>query len=402
MKDVIVFDDGKGMLGPLCDVRPSFGVRTGALTNLERHALVLGVERGARLAGVWTTKPMVDVARETYGSAVNDESVLSGMKGAVLLINGRCVLTPEGVGEMKPGEAFISESGDVVAACMTTEAVLAFLKNMVLDGSMQSRRVPACMLERPWDVIRHRDAALAVDLDLLRERESQPLPAGVIGIEDDGIHISPEALVYPSVVLDAEHGDIVIDEGVTVRPGAVIIGPAYIGPGSTVADRSLIKGQTAIGPVCKVAGEVGGTIFQGFANKAHDGHLGDSWVGEWANLGAGTTNSNLLNTYGEVIAQVEPASKKERTGLTFLGCIVGDHVKTAIMTRIMTGSVFGTGSMIAASNPPTCVGRLEWLTDARRQPYRFEKFAEVAAAAMGRRKKTLSEAMERRLKSLAV
>ncbi|MFT3685650.1 MAG: hypothetical protein QM783_12110 [Phycisphaerales bacterium] len=78
------------------------------------------------------------------------------------------------------------------------------------------------------------------------------------------------------------------------------MGPAYIGSHSTVIERTLVKAHSSIGPWCKVAGEVGGVVFQGFANKAHDGHLGDAFVGEWSNLGAGTTNSNLLNTYGEV------------------------------------------------------------------------------------------------------
>jgi hypothetical protein len=150
-----------------------------------------------------------------------------------------------------------------------------------------------------------------------------------------------------------------------------------------------------------VAGEVGGTIFQGYANKAHDGHLGDSWIGEWANFGAGTTNSNLLNTYGEVIAQASNGDQRVRTGLKFLGCIVGDHVKFAILTRIMTGSVFGTGSMIAKADAPTCVGRFEWITEERRQPYRWEKFAEVAEAAMARRTVKMSAAYAKRLKGLA-
>jgi hypothetical protein len=156
--------------------------------------------------------------------------------------------------------------------------------------------------------------------------------------------------------------------------------------------------------VCKVAGEVGGTIFQGLANKSHDGHLGDSWVGSWANLGAGTTNSNLLNTYDQVIAQHAPNATRTRTGLQFLGAIIGDHVKTAIMTRIMTGSVFGTGSMLAALTPPTTVGRFERVTDGagqvNRQPYRFEKFMEVARAAMARRKVTPSAAYTARLREL--
>jgi UDP-N-acetylglucosamine diphosphorylase/glucosamine-1-phosphate N-acetyltransferase len=207
------------------------------------------------------------------------------------------------------------------------------------------------------------------------------------------------------VFLDATLGHIVIDDDAVVRPGAIICGPAYIGPHSHVLDRCLIKPNTVIGPHCKVAGEIGGTIFQGFANKAHDGHLGDSYIGEWANLGAGTTNSNLLNTYGEVIAKAfgpdgKPGSN-ERTGEQFLGAIIGDHGKFAICTRIMTGAIVGTGTMWAATAPVTgTVPRFSWVTDAGVKPFAMAKFIEVARAVMGRRKVAMSAAYIARLTEL--
>ena len=114
------------------------------------------------------------------------------------------------------------------------------------------------------------------------------------------------SILESRLVLDAERGPIRIDRGAVIRPGAVICGPCSIGREAVVVDRALIKPDTVIGPVCKVGGEVGGTIFQGYSNKSHEGHLGDSWEGKWVNFGAGTSNSNLLNTYGEVTMQLEP------------------------------------------------------------------------------------------------
>jgi bifunctional N-acetylglucosamine-1-phosphate-uridyltransferase/glucosamine-1-phosphate-acetyltransferase GlmU-like protein len=181
----------------------------------------------------------------------------------------------------------------------------------------------------------------------------------------------------------------------------VLCGPCSIGPGSTVLDRALLKAHTVIGPMCKVAGEVGATIFQGYANKAHDGHLGDSWVGKWVNLGAGTINSNLLNTYGEITSRAEPDGPRHHTGLTFFGTIFGDHVKTAINTRIMTGAVIGTGAMIATTAaPPTIVRRFAWLTDDGEKTYRFNKFVEVMEAMMMRRGVEPNEAYMSALKEL--
>ena len=133
----------------------------------------------------------------------------------------------------------------------------------------------------------------------------------------------------------------------------------------------------------------------------HEGHLGDSWVGRWVNFGAGTTNSNLLNTYGEVTMRLEPEGQRFRTGRQFLGAIIGDHVKFAILTRIMTGSVIGTGAMIATTAPPpTLVRRFAWMTDEGERTFRLDKFLETARAVMERRKVQLSETYQSAVREL--
>ena len=146
-----------------------------------------------------------------------------------------------------------------------------------------------------------------------------------------------------------------------------------------------------IGPRCKVGGEVGSLIMQGNSNKTHDGHLGDAIVGSWVNLGAGTLNSNLLNTYAEVSMQLGAGEPAQSTGRVFMGCVIGDHVKTAIGTRIMTGCVLGTGSMIASSTPPSLyTERFTWRTDAGEAIYRLDKFLSVADIVMARRQMEMS------------
>jgi UDP-N-acetylglucosamine diphosphorylase/glucosamine-1-phosphate N-acetyltransferase len=214
------------------------------------------------------------------------------------------------------------------------------------------------------------------------------------------VRVEPSATLMPGVVLDATRGPVVIGAGAIVRPNAVISGPAYVGPGSTVLDNAQLWGGVALGPVCKVGGEVNGTIFQGHANKAHEGFLGDSWLGEWVNLGAGTVTSNLLNTYGE-ITTVSADGLRRRTGLRFLGAIIGDHAKTAIGTRLMTGTMVGTGAMIALSKPPpTAVPSFAWLTESRTLVYRLSRFLEVAETVMARRSRSLGDAERARLRAL--
>ena len=249
-----------------------------------------------------------------------------------------------------------------------------------------------------WGVLDALPELLAKDLDCADEFDSRN-DLTVVGEHRVDIHSS--VMVYPNVVFDATNGAIRVEENVTIKAGAVITGPCWISRNSTVSEHAAIKTNTVIGTVCKVGGEIGGTILQGFANKVHDGHLGDSIVGEWVNLGAGTTNSNLLNTYGEIILK-DLNGKRHKTNRSYVGCFIGDHVKTAICTRLMTGTIIGTGAMIASSTPvPSPTPRFHWLTDGGARMYTIEKFIAVAQTVMERRGKTLDSSMEAAIRQLA-
>jgi UDP-N-acetylglucosamine diphosphorylase/glucosamine-1-phosphate N-acetyltransferase len=369
-------------LGPLARLRSAADIRTGALTLRDR----------LKIAGFSRVLDAPEPALETAAADAD---------GEVIVVSSRAQLAPAALAELEPGEAVREPgTGEAVAARLPAGEAPRFAET---DSSWREADGP-CLLRRPWDVIRFRDEMLAIDLSLLlrsADRWARERPAGSTLIGEQRLAIDPSADVMPTTVFDVQKGPVVIDANALVRPRAIICGPAYIGPGSTVLDGALVKANTAIGPVCKVAGEVGGTIFQGYANKAHDGHLGDSWIGRWANLGAGTTNSNLLNTYGEVATRRHSSAPRERTGLTFLGAIVGDHVKTAIGTRIFTGSVIDVGAMIASSSPPAqTLPPFAWVTDSGVSSFRIDKFLEVARAAMSRRGMELSADEETALREL--
>jgi UDP-N-acetylglucosamine diphosphorylase / glucose-1-phosphate thymidylyltransferase / UDP-N-acetylgalactosamine diphosphorylase / glucosamine-1-phosphate N-acetyltransferase / galactosamine-1-phosphate N-acetyltransferase len=414
---LVIFDDGKGELSPLTDLRPAFDIRTGAMTTLERLKLYLAMIPTALLV----PQALHEVARQRFSEPVNPPS---GVQGPVLLVSGRCVIPPEGLSQLAPGEVLTdAESGDVIAANVSGADIPRILAGD-LGGLKPTPIAGPTLLTRPWHVRRFRDRAISLDLRLLREAaamsadpdsgesralfESSSERTGYDEVKDgprvlgsEGVTIMRGARVYPGAILDCEHGPIFIDRSAIVRPGAILIGPCYVGVASGVLERATIRPNTAIGPSCKVGGEVGGTIFQGFSNKAHDGYLGDSFVGEWVNLGAGTTGSNLLNTYGEIIARATAAGKNERTGEQFLGSIIGDHVKTAICTRLMTGSILHTGGMFATTAPVVGTTRpFAWATDERTQSYRLDKFLEVARAMMARRKVEPTDAYVARLAAL--
>lgn len=417
----IIFDDGRGLLAPLTDLRAAFDLRTGMTTTLDRF------EQWLDIAALFVPEPLAAVTAERYGAdtrgddalPVNSREFAASIKGPVLMINGRSPMGAAIAADLKPGQVIREPgTGDIVAAVCRAEQIDRLLAGDIDDLTQiltprmaESFGGPRPMLlSRPWHIRSWRDECLRADLEwhaprIMKDVGWPELPTGTLCLGTNHLAISREADLAPGVFLDSTLGHIIIDADAVVRPGAIICGPAYIGPHSHVLERTLIKPNTVIGPHCKVAGEVGGTIFQGFANKAHDGHLGDSYIGEWANLGAGTTNSNLLNTYGEVIARpLGPDGKpgsNERTGEQFLGAIIGDHCKFAICTRIMTGAVVGTGTMWSATAPVTgSVPRLSWVTDAGTKPYATNKFIEVAKTVMARRKVEMSGAYRARLEGL--
>ncbi|MFG0298919.1 MAG: putative sugar nucleotidyl transferase [Phycisphaerales bacterium JB047] len=390
----ILFDDGKGLLSPLNDLRPTYAIRTGAMTISERLTHAFDLEP----VGVVVPQPMVELTSELTNLPVNEPPEPGDEQ--ILLINSRCALPLRAIREITLGQVLIEEgTQDMIAMRLTQTGVRDLLTGN--QPEMTPIAVPGKhLLSRPWDWRHFRDASLEFDLQVIGQNmakvEAEPIGVTLIGTE--GIAISREAIVMPGVILNATAGPIVIEENATIRPGAIITGPAYIGPGTTVLEQANIKPNTAIGPVCKVAGEVGGTVMQGYANKAHAGHLGDSWIGEWSNLGADTTNSNLLNTYGEVTARPTAGGSMEKTGETFLGVTMGDHTKTAIGTRIMTGAIVGTGTMFAASGAMSGTTEpFSWHTDAGVKHYRLGKFVDVSMTAMGRRGIKQSQAYSRRL-----
>jgi UDP-N-acetylglucosamine diphosphorylase/glucosamine-1-phosphate N-acetyltransferase len=392
----VFFDDARGILGPLTSLRASFEIRTGAFTTAQRLVSSLGLEPVA----VYAPSDVAGVVSQRWSVPVNamPESLPDE---PVLVVNGRCPLPLDVLRDIEPGQAAVEEkSGDLICARLNAAEVVELLAGQ--DPTREKITVhDRVLLARPWDVIAHRNRTIEHDLHVLGAGPTREPTGAVFILGEHPVRVDPSARVAPGVTLDATDGPIVIERHATLKSGAVIVGPTVIGPSCVITENGIVRANSAIGPVCKVGGEVGGVIFQGYANKAHEGYLGDSWVGEWVNLGAGTVSSNLLNTYSEISAVAGPGLARERTGLQFFGCILGDHTKTAIATRIMTGTVAQTGIMWAASAPMTgCVPPFAWVTDAGQRKTRLPKFVEVARTVMARREIEPSDAYIQRLQSL--
>jgi len=222
---------------------------------------------------------------------------------------------------------------------------------------------------------------------------------GVHFLNQAQIFVAPSVDVHPGVVLDARSGPIVIDSDAVIMANSVIQGPTYIGPGSQVKIAAKIYHGTSVGPQCKIGGEVEESVIQGYSNKQHDGFLGHAFVGEWCNLGAGTTNSDLKNNYGSV--RIWCNGEWCDTGSQFIGLLMGDHSKTGINTSLNTGTVVGVScNIFDAGLPPKFVPSFSWGRSGLLATYGLPQAIETARRVTARRSIWFGEDEERLLQSV--
>lgn len=201
-----------------------------------------------------------------------------------------------------------------------------------------------------------------------------------------------EGVSITSAILNAKNGPIYIGKNAVIQEGSVLIGPVAIGTESMVAFGARIRPNTSLGPVCRVGGEVGNSIFMGYSNKAHDGFLGNSVIGEWCNLGANTNNSNLKNDYTQVKLYDYHTQGLKNTGELFCGTFMGDYSKAGISTMFNTGTVVGvSANVFGADFQDKYIPSFSWGgAQSGYESYRFDKAIQVINATMARRQKELS------------
>lgn len=205
------------------------------------------------------------------------------------------------------------------------------------------------MFHYPHDIVRHHLTTFAANLDYFISRSS-------VRETSPGLFLAPSAKFGQHVVTDTSRGPIVIAEGAEVGPFALLTGPALLGPRARVNPHAAIREFVALGHTTKIGGEIEASIIEPYTNKQHHGFIGHSYLGSWVNLGAGTCNSDLKNTYGQV--NVEYLGRKVPTGMQFVGATIGDYAKTAINTGIFTGKTIGVCSMVygfVTTNVPSFV-----------------------------------------------
>ncbi len=388
MKRIVLFEDeGFVNLLPLVYWRSVFELRFGRSIILDRMAQKLQ----SPISGIWTRDWIAKVAQQRCLAPAN-----VGVDGQTVLVNGRWVVEDVVEWGDVPRVGLV---GDEVAYIVCDDTLAHQLTpNELLNAEMRAdllERVPheeasGSMIRYPWDLTSGLGDRLTCEFDENLAGIEPDLDPRVCLEEESLIRIGPCTKIHPTAAISAAAGPVDIAEDVYVGAHAVIEGPVHIGAGCRINPHAWLHGGNSFGAVCKIGGEVDGCIFQSFSNKQHDGFLGHSFVGNWVNLGAGTVNSDLKNTYGSVRVPIN--GTEVNSDETFFGCVIGDFVKTGINTIIPTGAVLGLASVVATGRVlDKFVPSFGWLTDKGLGEGDANRLLDVAAKVLARRGRDMTD-----------
>ncbi len=282
--------------------------------------------------------------------------------GKLLLVNARLVPSHSAVQELKriwqAGRPGIVVDGNSVAAALVADGQteLPDIAPASLSATFQRLVENLAPLDAQLPLLHYPHDAIRYNLEAFAENVEHRLRDGSFREVADGVFAAEGATLGQYVVTDSSGGPIVLDEKAAIGPYSFLSGPIYVGRGARVLEHAAIKGSVSLGHTTKIGGEVEESVVEPYTNKQHHGFLGHSYLGSWINLGAGTCNSDLKNTYGEV--KMEYRGERVASGMQFLGCIMGDYAKTAINTSVFTGKTIGACSMVygfVTTNVPSFV-----------------------------------------------
>jgi UDP-N-acetylglucosamine diphosphorylase/glucosamine-1-phosphate N-acetyltransferase len=377
---------------PLALSRPIWDLRCGMTSLGEKLRDRL---RGSDVA-CFVPPYLAPVYRRQTAWPVNDPKSLLG--DDLVVVDGRVKAAGLDPAPQGRSQVVLDAGGDVLVARID-RADLARLQTHSIDALLESAAgllpqaaIPGLPVwNYTWDLVLANAGQLVEDFRSAGRRGIEGTveePSAIRGSRDD-LYVARGVVVHPMVVLDAEHGPIYIDEGAEIHPFSRIEGPCYIGRKSLLLGAKCREGNS-IGPMCRVGGEIEESIIQGCSNKYHDGFLGHAYLGEWVNLGALTTNSDLKNDYSAVSVVLDGRTPVD-TGSTKVGSLIGDHARTSIGTLFNTGAYVGAMTLIATPGNllPKFIPSFAWFLDGVvTEGFGKQRLYQAAKIAMGRRGRT--------------
>jgi UDP-N-acetylglucosamine diphosphorylase/glucosamine-1-phosphate N-acetyltransferase len=342
MEKLLFLDTNHKNLLPLTYTRPIADLRIGILTISEKWTYRLNVEAG------FLTEPYLQT--KFKGEFGSDN----------LIINGGCLPNDElveAIRSLNLGEALVKNDKFIAARTSKTQfgvSDLGDFESITFNGEYKE-------VEYPWHIFSWNGDEIRADFKILTSGRKSQIPDPTNRIAGKENVFIEEGAVVKFATINADRGPVYIGKDAEIMENCVIRGPFAMLPGSVLKMGAKVYGPTTLGPVCKVGGEINNSVFQANSNKAHDGFLGNSVIGEWCNLGADTNNSNLKNNYAEVRIWNYNTENFKKTGLQFCGLIMGDHSKCGINTMFNTGTVVGVSANIfGAGFPRNFIPSFSW------------------------------------------
>jgi len=368
----ILFDDSsRNNLLPLTFTKPIADLRVGIMTIREKWETYLKAK---------TYSLTEDYLSEKYPFNSSDETIL---------INGSIIPNKELVKKIKrlgKNESIVNDKEEVIAQRIDT-GDFGSAPSQISENTISHLYEGDCLkLNYPWDIFTFNHQAIEMDFDMaVKQGHDQKLNSTNTIIGNGKLFVDKSAVVN-GAILNTSTGPIFIGKNAEVMEGANIRGPFALCEGGVVKMGAKIYGATTIGTFSKVGGECNNVVIGNYTNKAHDGFLGNSVLGDWCNIGADTNSSNLKNTYDQVKAWNYPDQTFIPTGLQFCGLIMGDHSKCAINTMFNTGTVVGVNANIfGAGFQRNFIASFSWGGTAGFTHYDIDKAIEVAKQVFKRR-----------------
>lgn len=245
----------------------------------------------------------------------------------------------------------------------------------------------ADFIKEVWDIFLKNAGEIRRDFKLITtNRQSAGIDDKYTIVYNEQNIFVEEGVKIRAAILNAEDGPIYIGKNAQIQEGAIVKGPFALCEGSHLNMGAKMRGDSTIGPFSKVGGEISNSVIFGYSNKAHDGFIGNTVIGEWCNLGADTNTSNLKNNYANVKLWNYPKGGFKDTGLQFCGLIMGDHSKCGINTMFNTGTVVGVSANIFGDGfPRNFIPSFSWGGAAGFTTFDLKKAFEIAEKVMARR-----------------
>ncbi len=375
----ILFDDtSRNNLLPLTFLKPIADLRIGVLSIREKWEKYLKAKTSSLTEEYLSAKYPIKKAKKN------------------MLINGSICPNETLIKEilsLKPNQALVNEDSIIAYNIVVDNDIENFNFELTTGIEHVETKTSFIKLNNVWDIFKKNDVAIEEDFKLLsKDRKSAPVDSSVKIIGDiNKLFIEEGAKVYHSII-NTSTGPVYIGKNAEIMENASIRGPFALCENSTIKMGAKIYGATTIGPHSKAGGEINNSVITGYSNKAHDGFLGNSVIGEWCNLGADTNNSNLKNNYDNIKLWNYNHKRFIDTGLQFCGLFMGDHSKCGINTMFNTGTVIGVNCNIyGAGFHRNFISSFSWGGVAGFAVYKLEKAIETAERVYKRRNKEFNE-----------